>query len=674
MSLRLLLVEDSPGDARLVHAWLAEADTDATVTAHVTTLAEARAHLEADSAAFDLVLLDLSLPDADGLTGVAALTGRHRPPVVVLTGRAESELADAAIRAGAQDYLLKGQVDGDLLARVLRHARERHAIASRLHRSEERLRLALEATNEGLWDWSVGEGTLYLSPVWWRMLGYEPREGLQSLATFQTLVHPEDLQRVMGNLEAYWANTLDDFHPEFRMRAADGGWRWILARARVVERDGDGHPLRMIGTHTDVTDRRRAEDELRDSEARFRTAIHEAPIPVMLYAEDGEILALSRTWTALTGYDPEDLPDLWAWLDQAYGPECQYGREVIRRVLDPDGPMAPDTFPVIGPDGRSLIWHVTPGALGHLPDGRRVAIVMANDITEWRRNQYLLRQARDRAETALADLHAAQDSLVEAEKMAGLGRLVAGVAHEINTPLGVAVTAASALGQRARQLQTAYADNTLSRSDFESFLQAVADTTSLLDTNLERAAELVQSFKQVSADQSSERRRVFDLQTYLPEVLTSLSPRLKSTPHTLTLDCPDPLVLDSYPGALFRVVTNLVINALVHGLADHPAGHITVSACPHGPEQVRLRVNDDGRGLTEEEQARVFEPFFTTRRGQGGTGLGMHIVYNVVRNTLGGQVVVESTPGVGARVVLTLPRTAPTVATDPTGQRHEPDR
>ncbi|MFL6659928.1 MAG: ATP-binding protein [Massilia sp.] len=254
-----------------------------------------------------------------------------------------------------------------------------------------------------------------------------------------------------------------------------------------------------------------------------------------------------------------------------------------------------------------------------------------------------------------AALHEAQSELVRQEKLASLGRLVAGVAHEINTPLGICVTATSHLVQELKLTREEMAAGELTEESLEQFFGIVDQSLKIMTTNTQRAAALVRSFKQVAVDQSSDGLRSFRLKAYLQEVLLSLQPRLKGRPVTVDLDCPEALELDSFPGALSQIVTNLVINSLVHGFEAGQAGSISMVVTLDG-EQVHLDYRDDGAGMDQTTLAQLFDPFFTTRRGQGGSGLGAHILYNLVTGPLGGSVKVDSAPGQGLHYQLRFPR------------------
>lgn len=255
-------------------------------------------------------------------------------------------------------------------------------------------------------------------------------------------------------------------------------------------------------------------------------------------------------------------------------------------------------------------------------------------------------------------LQQTRDELVRRERLASLGTLVAGVAHELDTPLGSVVLVASTLGDGLEALQEQIERGELKRSSLTAFLAQLTESQTLLLRNARRAADLIRNFKQLAVDQTSEQRRVFELAEVVDEVVATLQPRLRRTSHKLVLDVSPGLRMDSYPGPLGQVLTNLVMNALLHGLAERP-GQIRISAHAVGGHQYRIDVADDGAGIASEHLSRIFDPFFTTSLGKGGSGLGLHLVYSLVERTLGGRITVESAPGEGACFTVLLPATAP---------------
>jgi signal transduction histidine kinase len=273
----------------------------------------------------------------------------------------------------------------------------------------------------------------------------------------------------------------------------------------------------------------------------------------------------------------------------------------------------------------------------------------------------IARQEKDKAQEAYRQLLDAQRTLVESEKLASLGGLVAGVAHEINTPVGISLTTASHLSLITDQINRQLQEGAIKRSDFEKYLSSAKECSDLILSNAERAAQLIHSFKQVAVDQTSEERRDFSLLDYLREIITSLRPKFRRTRIEIQIDCPADLLMDSFPGALSQVVTNLLVNALLHAFDEGQTGRINILAEPRPPWLVCLQISDNGKGILPENLGRIFQPFFTTRRAQGGSGLGLHIVYNIVRQRLGGQIEVSSQLGCGTTFAITMPRVAPNI-------------
>jgi signal transduction histidine kinase len=289
---------------------------------------------------------------------------------------------------------------------------------------------------------------------------------------------------------------------------------------------------------------------------------------------------------------------------------------------------------------------------------RAVEVFRVNAIAQ-RQTDLDLKASKENAEDALRELQDAQRSLIEAEKFAALGGLVAGVAHEVNNPVGISLTVASSFARRCAQFSDEIRDGAVRRSKLEEFIAGSHEAAKQLVTNLNRAADLIQSFKQVAVDRSDAERRVFNLREATEQMMVSLRPALKHSLVWLSVDVPEEISLKSYPGPYGQVLTNLVLNALSHAFPDKRAGTLRLSARKLGTDQVEIEFADDGVGMSEDVQRRAFEPFFTTRRNRGGTGLGLHIVYNLVTRRLGGSLRLESQPGHGTMFRIRLPMTAP---------------
>jgi signal transduction histidine kinase len=289
---------------------------------------------------------------------------------------------------------------------------------------------------------------------------------------------------------------------------------------------------------------------------------------------------------------------------------------------------------------------------------RAVEVFRTNAVAK-RQTELDLKASKENAEDALRELQDAQRSLIEAEKFAALGGLVAGVAHEVNNPVGISLTVASSFARRCAQFADEIRDGAVRRSKLEEFIAGSHEAAKQLVTNLNRAADLIQSFKQVAVDRSDAERRVFNLREATEQMMVSLRPALKHSLVWLSVDVPEEISLKSYPGPYGQVLTNLVLNALTHACPDKRAGTLRLTARKVGTDHVEIEFADDGIGMSEDVQRRAFEPFFTTRRNRGGTGLGLHIVYNLVTRRLGGSLRLESAPGRGTVFRIRLPLAAP---------------
>ncbi len=279
---------------------------------------------------------------------------------------------------------------------------------------------------------------------------------------------------------------------------------------------------------------------------------------------------------------------------------------------------------------------------------------LQQEVTERQLAETQLQEKAQQLEQTLTSLQQAEDQLIQTEKMAALGRLVAGIAHEINTPIGIGVTATSLLVEKTDAFALRFQSGSLKRSELEKFLSTAQQGSQMALKNLERAAELIQSFKRVAVDQSSESKRVFNVKSYLEEILLQLSPKLKATQHAVLIRGDAALDINSFPGAFSQIVTNLVMNSLLHAYTPDDRGVIELDF-QGSDRQFVFVYTDDGSGIPAENLGKIFEPFFTTQRGQGGSGLGLHIVYNLVTRKLGGTIRCDSQWGEGTQFTIELP-------------------
>jgi signal transduction histidine kinase len=261
--------------------------------------------------------------------------------------------------------------------------------------------------------------------------------------------------------------------------------------------------------------------------------------------------------------------------------------------------------------------------------------------------------AQKQLKNTLKVLQQTQEELINSEKMSALGQLVAGVAHEINTPIGIGLTGITHLDEKVKELEKKYLAKKMGRNDLESFFKSAYESSAIILSNIRRASALIRSFKNIAVDQSTADQRKFNLKDYLDEIVLSMKPALKKTNIHVEIECPENLELNTFPGALAQIITNLINNSLLHAFEGQETGCIKIGA-EQDEVYLNLTYSDNGKGMNEDTLGKIFDPFFTTKRGQGGSGLGMHLVFNLA-TTLRGKITVKSTPNQGAEFTLTIP-------------------
>lgn len=448
-----------------------------------------------------------------------------------------------------------------------------------------------------------------------------------------------------------------------------------LPRGSIAELNRLGENLQRMAN---VIKEREA--ELRLSEDRLRATVETTPsLSIQWYDKDSAVVYWNRASELFYGYTAAEA--MGRKIDELIvSPELgEVFRAGIARIAETGEFIGPLEFPCRHKDGHQVDVLCTVFAIPDAVHGQ-LFTCMDVDISAVKQAELALRQLNSELEArveertrelesanlevtrALGKLQLAQGELVQSEKLAALGGLVAGIAHELNTPIGNGVMAVTTLHDQTVEFRAAMATG-LRRSALEHFVRNVEDATGIASRNLGRAAELVSSFKQVAVDQTSSQRRKFELREVVDEIVITLQPSFKRTPFVLRQIVPIGLVFDSYPGPLGQVLTNLINNALRHGLDGLEHGEIVIAAHAHDEKWVVLSVSDDGKGIPEGILPRIFEPFVTTRLGSGGTGLGLHIVYNIVSGVLGGRIEATSIEGKGATFTLILPRVAPQAST-----------
>ena len=256
---------------------------------------------------------------------------------------------------------------------------------------------------------------------------------------------------------------------------------------------------------------------------------------------------------------------------------------------------------------------------------------------------------------SLNKLKHTQDQLIAQEKMASLGGLVTGIAHEINTPIGIAVTAASHLNDKTCEIIQKNQDQKLEKTHFEDYLEVMKSSSNLVMNSVQRAATLIKSFKKIAVDQSSEKKQNILIKQHLEEVLLNLMPALTQSGHSISINCHEQLSFECYAGAFTQIFSNLITNSLLHGFEHIQEGKITIDIATPDAHGLMINYHDNGQGIPLEDQNKIFDPFFTTKRTQGGPGLGLHIIHNIVCQKMRGEISVESNQEQGTTFIIRLP-------------------
>jgi PAS domain S-box-containing protein len=412
----------------------------------------------------------------------------------------------------------------------------------------------------------------------------------------------------------------------------------------------------------------------RSNEAKFISLFQHSPVPLALVSVNRKSYAeVNDALVAQSGYQREEMigktsQELQTWADIS---DRQPFIDLLLRQ------EYVDRYEVRfrHRDGRIIICLLSSRLINS--EGEQMILFSPIDISKQREIENEIRQLNLELEQrvkqrtinleeanlelskTLATLQNMQGEILRSEKMAALGSMVAGVAHELNTPIGNSVTVATTLQDNAdfmlEEIRTGHPRRTL----LDQTLDASANGAEILVRNLNRAAALVSSFKQLAVDQSSNHRRHFDLRQAVEEVILTLTPMYKKTPYRFELDLAPDIELESYPGPLGQVITNFITNALSHAFEGRAQGTMFIVTRKRINDEVEITFSDNGIGISAEQLKRVFDPFYTTKLGQGGSGLGMHIVYDLVTGILGGKISLDSTPGQGLTIQMILPMVAP---------------
>jgi PAS domain S-box-containing protein len=539
----------------------------------------------------------------------------------------------------------------------------------------ERLDLALEGGNLGLFDLDITTGIRRVNARAQEIVGDGPQDPVDTFGDWIERIHPADRPAARAQREAHERGEIPSLILDYRVKHKQGHWVWVHSRGRITQRHEDGTPLRMVGTYLDITERLEVAEALREERLRLSNIIAGTSAGTWEHDLTTGHDQINDEYAYMLGYTkeemsqriqgdfrnfvhPDDLPQVAAlWEAHLVGTTPVYEAEF--RVMHKDGHWV-----WVMSHGKVWSWGADGSPLNISGIHLDVSAIKTAQAHLEELNSKLEHRVDERTaelEATLLQLRESQQSLASSEARATMSTLVAGLSHEIGTPLGNSIIAASTVTAGTRDFRKLLADGGLKRSDMNSFIELVDQGSDIIESNLIRANELMKNFRQVAADQASEQRRTFDLAQAVREIVQTLSPTLKRHPHRVTLDIADGIAMDSLPGPLGQIIINLINNAYLHAFEGMPQGELTIGARADG-DWVNLEVRDNGRGIPAENLKKLFEPFFSTKIGKGGTGLGMAIVQNLVIKTLGGSIEVMSAMGQGTTFAIRIPKDLPAMA------------
>lgn len=433
----------------------------------------------------------------------------------------------------------------------------------------------------------------------------------------------------------------------------------------------------LAGLIKSQKENREAHTRLQYSESLLSNLIDVLPVGILLTDDNGKGLIVNQRWSDITGQagmalnqrgpfhaiHPDDLSSVmvaWQKSNMESGVFCEEYR-ILKESGEVDWVLAQASHQQSTHNGSEkdqfkftgFIWTLT--VITSLKSAQKQVLELNKNLESRVESRTLdLNVANQELSNAVDSLKQAQGQLIESEKMAALGELVSGIAHEINTPIGVVLTASTYFEEQLIQLEKHFNNQSITKGLVKEFLLTSKDAGLIIHKNIRRASELISSFKMVAVDQHSDEARLFNVSNYIDEILISLTPMLKKTHVKVKVNCPEELEIENCPGVFYQVVSNLVINSLIHGFNNEDQGVINIGISKEG-DHLHIDYKDDGKGMSNEVLDKLFNPFFTTKRGTGGSGLGTYIVYNLVTHRLGGTIKCSSIIGEGVHYQIKFP-------------------
>ena len=622
-SYKILLVEDSPEDRFLLKRYFKRCKNSEAFSGldEAETMQEAVEALQQEE--YACVLLDLGLPDGAGVKNVKRLHDLYpQVPLIVFTGVDDERTARSALDYGALDYVVKRvfPADDPLAAHVVKII-EQHANASVdvLEDKDEATFIETYAGEVLAWNQQAADLIGYTEDF---MIGRESESIIPDAYHGDFRIVRERLMQGESQIELDLPLITAQRQPRYVHLSAQN-------RAKQKE---------IVWCISDRTQQLSASRDSRLLEA----IVQSSPDAVIAENLDGKVLFWNHGAERLLGYPAKYIlgKSSACLLPESQREEAQE----LRKNLQQGKAVANLQTLRKAKDGSEIHVSITVSPLRDEAGGLVGSASIVRDVGE-------------QVDAALR-LQQAQDLLIESEKLASLGEKVAGLTHEVATPVGVGLTAASTLAVHTKNLATELERGQLTERGLRDFIAMAEEASKIMLANMSRASELMQAFKTVSVDEASQDIRSFDMAEYLQQILLNLRPQLKRLPHNIEIDCPEEYVLYSLPGAWSQILTNLIMNACVHAFEDSRAGTIQIQVEGSGDDHICLRHKDNGIGIDEDVLPQIWTRFYTSKRHSGGSGLGLEIVRNQVER-IGGTIEVSSTVGKGTEFVIRAPTQMP---------------
>jgi|GEM_PF-3385921 len=529
-----------------------------------------------------------------------------------------------------------------------------------------------------LWKNETGFPVEYVSSNVYNLFGYKKEYFTKSKINLRSIVLDDDFRKaiykMIENQNTFKMNFVDFEEKPFKIKTKVGATKWISIK--IYEKlDSKGNITHFQGLIIDVTSEIIARTKLSESKLHYQNLIENNIASIMIKTSKNHLVMTNKKARELFGLTntqlegTEKLPSTWKVFN-TYGDEIGLEQMPSNRIFDTRDNIFNEVIGILHSNSDEIIWILVNAYAEFNKEGNIQRVISTSiDISEIKkaenkinsvnselemrvknRTRELTRSKKELQKT-VSTLQEAQKQLVQNEKMASLGNLVAGVAHEINTPVGSSLTGITHLVSETKDLEKLYRDNEMSQEEFEEYLETLQEIGASITISLEQAASLIRSFKQVAVDQSHGELREFFVKNYIDEILLSIKTKIRETNIQVEVSCSELIKTKSYAGSFSQVITNLVLNSLLHAYDRQEEGLITIDVQEEDAE-LKITYKDDGKGISEKNLKKIYEPFFTTKRSEGGSGLGMHIIYNIVMSNLQGRINCISKEGSGVTFII----------------------